>query len=600
MLRGHLDKLLGSICSRTLFFQKPIVHFVPEVSHCCAFPLQVQKTRRKTVVTLDIGRFVSRETILSCRKCGKKYTSTQLQEIVPPWCNFGYDVVVYVGKAFFLRCRNDKEIIKELWSKNITISSSQIAYLAKKFIIYLALAHRHSRKGIKEALGMRGGYILHLDATCEGASPHLMSGLDGISEIVLDNIKLPSESAEKIIPFLKKIKEEYGDPRALVHDMGKGILSAVEQVFPGKPDYICHFHFLRDIGKDLFEQENDVIRKCLKNYAIQGLLQKEATKLKKIIDHHPGLDARFATSLKNGEIAEWALEETPVVAAYSMILWALDGKKQGNGYGFPFDRPYLVFYQRLQIVYDKCKELQKIYLRDNQGDNKPFVRISHLLQPIIYDTPLRTTALQMQEKTSVFDKLRDAMRIADPEQNWGLNDEGEDSDIKTIEKGVKEFHRWLLDDDTLSKNKDYQKMIEQIEKYWQKLFADPITVDTPHGKVTIQPQRTNNILEQFFRDIKRRYRKKSGTNSMGKILKAMLADTPLVKNLENQEYLDIILGGKATLEERFAEIDAKIVREELKKSREDLDKIPSKLKGIIKKSHLPQILLQLFIKQTKN
>ncbi len=44
----------------------------------------------------------------------------------------------------------------------------------------------------------------------------------------------------------------------------------------------------------------------------------------------------------------------------------------------------------------------------------------------------------------------------------------------------------------------YVKMIEQIDKYWSKFFADPITVNTPDGPVVILPQRTNNILERFF------------------------------------------------------------------------------------------------------
>ena len=41
-------------------------------------------------------------------------------------------------------------------------------------------------------------------------------------------------------------------------------------------------------------------------------------------------------------------------------------------------------------------------------------------------------ALQMQEKASVFDKLRDARHLADPEQDHGINDDGGDADIKTI------------------------------------------------------------------------------------------------------------------------------------------------------------------------
>ncbi len=42
-----------------------------------------------------------------------------------------------------------------------------------------------------------GGYILHLD---------------GISELVLDSIKIPSEKKDTLIPFFRGIKEKYGEP----------------------------------------------------------------------------------------------------------------------------------------------------------------------------------------------------------------------------------------------------------------------------------------------------------------------------------------------------------------------------------------------------
>lgn len=199
---------------------------------------------------------------------------------------------------------------------------------------------------------------------------------------------------------------------------------------------------------------------------------------------------------------------------------------------------------------------------------------------MVNDCVLRTAVTQMQEKNLVFDRLRDAMRIADPEQNRGLNDDGENEDIKKIEERLKKFREWLTHDNRYKEDKDYQKMVEQIDKYWEKLFADPIIVDTPKGKISIQPQRTNNILERFFRNIRFGYRKKSGNNSMCKTLKAMLAETPLVKNLQNPEYLKILLDGNATLEERFAEIDSKTVRKEMEKSQEDTEKVPAKIKTI--------------------
>jgi hypothetical protein len=43
-----------------------------------------------------------------------------------------------------------------------------------------------------------------------------------------------------------------------------------------------------------------------------------------------------------------------------------------------------------------------------------------------------------------------------------------------------------------SQDRAAQEMIGQIDKYWGKLFADPITVQTSSGPVLIQPQRTNN------------------------------------------------------------------------------------------------------------
>lgn len=324
------------------------------------------------------------------------------------------------------------------------------------------------------------------------------------------------------------------------------------------------------------------------------MLRKRASGFKKIIDANPDLVESVVASLNGKKIKASTLNSMPVVTAYILVLWALDGKNQGQGFGFPFDRPYLTCYQRLQEMYSALDKLYSINFSGNRRDNKPYGKILRDLYDVMNDATLRKTAIQMEEKTQVFDKLREAMRIALPDEHLGLNDDGDHTDIRTIEKGVKDFYEWLCHDDARSKNHEYKGMIAQIEKYWDKLFADPITVDTPHGKITIQPQRTNNILERFFRDIKRKNRKKSGTNSLSKTLKAMLADTPLVKNLENQNYMNMILNGKESLEERFAEMDANIVRQELMKIQNDSEKISPKIKKVIKEPKLLETLVALF------
>ena len=66
---------------------------------------------------------------------------------------------------------------------------------------------------------MYGRYSLHLDGACKGGSHHLISALDGTTEIVLDNVKIPTENSGQLIPFFRNIKKIYVDPVVVVSDV---------------------------------------------------------------------------------------------------------------------------------------------------------------------------------------------------------------------------------------------------------------------------------------------------------------------------------------------------------------------------------------------
>ncbi len=252
-LKEFMDQMIAQTCAPALFPIAPVLDFSPDKKVCpdCGKQLNVLKTRTKSVATMHIGAFIARETLLYCTRCADNtvYACQDLERLVPRRCHFGYDVMVHVGEALFLKHLGNSEIIEELAAKNIPISTSEIDYLGKKFIVTLALAHRRQAEKIKHAMQTKGGYILHLDSTCDGNSPMLMTGLDSVSNIVLGNVKLPSEKAEKIIPFIRDLIGLFGDPLAVVHDMGSGIMKAVATVLPDTANFVCHFHFLRDIGK---------------------------------------------------------------------------------------------------------------------------------------------------------------------------------------------------------------------------------------------------------------------------------------------------------------------------------------------------------------
>jgi len=568
----HVERITAAISASSLFLKPPVVEFASQRTAClCGKPLLVSKTRTRVVSTLEIGQFQAHETLVTCRQCDAQYGSEELSKCVPRSCNFGFDVIEYVGRALFLRCRNEQEIQAELKEKNIAISIRGIGYLARKFVIYLAIVHRQSRDAIKHLLTLKGGYILHLDGTCEGDSPHLTCALDSISEIVLGSIKTPSESAKEITPLLKRIEQDYGEPLAVVRDMGQGIAGAVHEVFPKVAEYICHFHFLRDVGNDLLEKENASLRKALKPHR-HAIIQL-SKELKRTIDLDPELNNELnLCKSKPQEILSLTLH--PKVFTYALLLWIQDARSELDGYGFPFDRAHLLTFKRIKMMHEHLK-----HYRVKQACPQ-FERLLKILQQAVLDSIMHQAVTAMQKRVEVFEKLRAAMRIAQPQGKRGLNCSGDNTDIKTIKQKVTDFRQ----DQQLIRAAEnsivYQKLLAQIDKYWDKLFADPITVNTPQGKITLQPQRTNNILEQFFRKLKKQNRRKGGMQSMTKFLKATIADSPLVSNLRNQSYLDVILAGQPTLAARFAQINARLVQKEIKTK--DLHRVPLKLRKVLR------------------
>ena len=318
--------------------------------------------------------------------------------------------------------------------------------------------------------------------------------------------------------------------------------------------------------------------------------------LKRHLDDNQELIDVFSDGFQEKKLSGVSLEKIPILNTYSLILWTLEGMKEGEGYGFPFDRPHLSFAKRLRIMFEHIDRFKEIELRENWRDNKPYYRLFHKIKAIMKNQVLWNAVDAIESKIHVFEKLRAAMRIAPVKGRKGLNHNGMNVKIKTIEQGVKSFCDWLVKKNKKEDKREYKKMLSQIDKYWEKLFSDPITVNTPAGTFEIQPQRTNNILEQFFRCFKRGHRRKTGRTSLGPVFRAMLAETPLVKNLENAQYMEMLLGDKSNLEEVFATIEIATIREQLQEAHLVANRVPAKIKRIISQADYPEKIAALIKK----
>jgi hypothetical protein len=140
----------------------------------CDQPLKVRLTRSRHVLSARYGKLVARERQGYCPKHPElpPARSERLARLVPPRCTIAYDVIVHIGWARFLECRQGVEIQQELArQQGIEVPLRTISQLAQKFVAYVQVVHQESIPLLRSQMQERGGYILHVDGNrdlCRG------------------------------------------------------------------------------------------------------------------------------------------------------------------------------------------------------------------------------------------------------------------------------------------------------------------------------------------------------------------------------------------------------------------------------------------------
>jgi hypothetical protein len=500
--------------------------------------------------------------------------------------------MIHAGRSLFQWSRSVEDTVADMAERNVRISPSEVRLLAARFVVSLGMAHAESAPAIRHMLGLAGGYVLHIDSTCRKGSSHLMTGLDEISGLVLLNVKMGSENSAETEEFLRDMVRRFGFPAAASCDMSPALLSALDTVLKGVPVFICHFHFLRDLGRDLLEPLYAVVRAGLRRHGVKADLARLQRDLGARFEVTPEAVGQLVKKGACVELAE--ADGTPLAVALSALTRsALEAGKDSDGCGFPFDRPHLKFFQQTGEVLEAVTSLR------GRMDMSPRLRRLYgrgvgILEAIHDDRELSAAAEELELLASVFDRLRTAMRIAEPGAGNGLNDDGA-HDMASIEARVGELRRTIARDKAIMAKTGIQAMLGQMDKHWERLFSDPITLDSPTGARTVQPQRTNNILEQFFRRLGHNHRKRTGSNPSPQSIDKMPADLPLVANLDNPDYLRILLGDCGTLEERLAKVDRRMVNESMEMARKPQGWLPRKIRSTLRGKLAPAQIVSCFL-----
>jgi len=558
----------------------------------CKAPLYVRSTRHRTVHSIRYGTFQAVERQGYCPRHRRlpPACSEQLARLVAPGTRHAYDVLVRVGLARFLGCREDEQIGEEICrAHGIELGRSTVSYLARKFVAYFQTVHQESILALRGAMAARGGYILHIDGTCEEASRVLLVCMDSLSMQVLESRRINAESHDQVRAVLRAVRRDWGLPLAIVHDLRRALITAAGEVFSGVRQFVCHYHLAADVGKDILAPHIDRLRRVLRRTQVRAKLRQLVRSLKEFASGE-GSDDHVVSellSLRSAEaLRQRCTAESAKGAVHALACWILAFAQDGEGYGFPFDLPYLSFYERIVQVHQMLNAAGMLDRKRRCDPLRELNRLRRILAVVVRgdeSAELRQIVADTKRDQRIFARFRKALRIC-PEGEKKRKAEGMPCTLSARR------HRHVLQNLLASVTRQTRaggpsaracRIVKQhVEKYWKYLFGHVLR----QRKRTIVVPRTNNDEEGMFRILKRQCRRLHGRKDLSDDLEAMLPAVPLLRNLTNRDYCETVFGGNEPqhIADRFSRVEPEGPTKLLKSWRQEtiLNRIPRKLEKL--------------------
>jgi len=475
----------------------PSVEFVAEAEQCpvCAGAVKIQKSKRRTLSTLHAGVFIAKEIRKQCLHDDTHPVmgSQALSCLVKPNQRYGYDLIVHVGLARYLRAKQRQEIRDELYrERGVTLSDGSITNLCDRFLVYCEALHLARAPQLRHA--MRVGYPLHIDATCEHGKGGLFVCMDGWRGWVLMAARIPSEHEDYLRPWVQRTVTLFGAPIATVRDMGEGVAKAVAPLrATGIPDFICHYHFLATVGKKLFDKTHRMLGNLLRRHKVQGdlrMLLRELRRYRK----SPTFAGRFGP----GTVREELL---------ALVLWILDGVGK-KALLYPFSLPQLELLQRARQALNKAQ----CWLPSprTQPERRALSHLASVVNRVEHDTRYSVEMLELETRWQAFCELRDVLQLTNAELPNGEHRYQqlelpalEATRLAIIAQGAEAYQQELGERIANSEHTDrlYPSpadiILKYFERYGEHLFGHPALRDKD-GAIVAVVERTDNVPEHFI------------------------------------------------------------------------------------------------------
>ena len=505
----------------------------------------VLKTCRRTVVSLQYGRFQARETIHqpSGAEEGGIHRSAQLAQMVPRGASYAFDVIAHVGVETFLHGRNLEDLHHALAERRpaLTIPFSTLWDQAQKFLFYLGHLHARAAPLLRQYLTAHRPVTWMVDGTCEPGTAVFLGIQEAASGILLSGRKIPSENALDIAPCLASAATNYGQPDRVLHDLGSGIRDACNQALPGVAQSVCHQHLVRDIGEELFHEPQCDLSQRLRSLKLQFRLHEQRRWQNRWLRERPERLQFMLQALLEGRPIEVPFGQTLGREVLLAIhFWILDYPSDGRRQGFPFD-PYLLYLHRRLIQAAAMVDGLLANPHVAQQAPQPLFNLRDQLRQYCADAQIQSAAARYERAFAIFTRLREVLRMSagknatmrEPYTVSASQQNELDTELTQFREEMRQRSRPGAGPDAALA----QIVVKHLDKY-----AGCLLPKTPAAEGQVE-ERTTNKLESTWGDQKRGRRRTHGREKLTRDYQSLPEEYVLVSNLENPIYLELVLDG---------------------------------------------------------
>ena len=226
----------------------------------CAAPLWSAAMAQRTVVTME-GLLRLRLQIRSCRnpECPRHRACLRPEQegrFALPQHEFGLDVIAAVGRLRHAEHRSVPEIHAELVRRGVPICARSVGNLLDRYDELLTLTLSDTAR-LRRATAAAGRVVLAIDGLQPDVGHEVLWVLrDALSGEILLAKSLLSSTRDDLAKLITEVKEALEVPIVgVVSDGQDSIRKAAKEALDGVPHQLCHFHYLREAAKPVYEAD---------------------------------------------------------------------------------------------------------------------------------------------------------------------------------------------------------------------------------------------------------------------------------------------------------------------------------------------------------